>query len=91
MAIAIDPNSLSYVSEPFKDIQILALDANKYYDNTSSYCVTAGNIKDATMEWAKTKLEDAKTKKGKTVIGLMHHGLVEHFMGESVIFPDYLG
>jgi len=20
----------------------------------------------------------------------MHHGIVEHFMGESVIFPDYL-
>jgi hypothetical protein len=88
-AIAKDPSSLSYVSEPFKDLRILALDANEYYNNTPLYCVVAGNIKDATMQWAKKQLADAKAK-GKTVIGMMHHGLVEHFMGESVIFPDYL-
>jgi predicted MPP superfamily phosphohydrolase len=88
-AIARDPNSLSYVAEPIKDLRILAIDANEYYNNTSDYCVVAGNIKDATMEWAKKQLADAKAR-GKTVIGMMHHGLVEHFMGESVIFPDYL-
>jgi 3',5'-cyclic AMP phosphodiesterase CpdA len=88
-AIARDPNSLSYVAEPIKDLRILAIDANEYYNNTSDYCVVAGNIKDATMEWAKEQLADAKAK-GKTVIGMMHHGLVEHFMGESVIFSDYL-
>ena len=88
-AIAKDPNSLSYVSEPFKDLRILALDANEYYNNTPLYCVVAGNIKDATMQWAKKQLADAKAK-GKTVIGMMHHGIIEHFMGESVIFPDYL-
>jgi predicted phosphodiesterase len=88
-AIARDPNSLSYVSEPVKDLRILALDANEYYNNSPVYCVVAGNIKDATMEWAKKQLADAKAK-GKTVIGMMHHGIVEHFMGESVIFPDYL-
>jgi hypothetical protein len=41
------------------------------------------------MEWAKKQLAEANAK-GKSVIGVMHHGLVEHFMGESVIFPDYL-
>ena len=88
-AIAMDPNSLSYVSEPLKDLRILAIDANEYYNNTPLYCVVAGNIKDATMEWAKKQLADAKAK-GKTVIGMMHHGLIEHFPGESAIFPDYL-
>jgi len=88
-AIARDPNSLSYVSEPVNDLRILALDANEYYNNTPDYCVVAGNIKNSTMEWAKEQLADAKIK-GKTVIGMMHHGLVEHFMGESVIFSDYL-
>jgi 3',5'-cyclic AMP phosphodiesterase CpdA len=88
-AIARDPNSLSYVSEPFKNLRILALDANEYYNNTPVYCVVAGTIKDATMEWAKLQLADAKAK-GKTVIGMMHHGVIEHFMGESVMFPDYL-
>jgi 3',5'-cyclic AMP phosphodiesterase CpdA len=88
-AIARDPNSLSYVSEPFKNLRILALDANEYYNNTPLYCVVAGTIKDATLEWAKLQLADAKAK-GKTVIGMMHHGVIEHFMGESVLFPDYL-
>jgi 3',5'-cyclic AMP phosphodiesterase CpdA len=88
-AIARDPNSLSYVAEPISNLRILAIDANEYYNNTSDYCVVAGKIKDATMEWAKEQLADAKAK-GKTVIGMMHHGLIEHFMGESVIFSDYL-
>lgn len=88
-AIARDPNSLSYVAEPFKDLRILALDANEYYNNTSTFCVVAGKIKDGTMEWAKSQIAAAKTK-GVTLIGMMHHGLIEHFMGESVIFPDYL-
>lgn len=89
-AIARDPNSLSYISEPFKDVFVLAIDANEYYNNTPESSVTAGNIKDATMEWIKMQLSGPKTKKGKILIGMMHHGVVEHFMGESVIFPDYL-
>lgn len=89
-AIARDPNSLSYISEPFKDFFVLAIDANEYYNNTPESSVTAGNIKDATMDWIEMQLAGLKAKKGKTLIGMMHHGVVEHFMGESVIFPDYL-
>jgi predicted phosphodiesterase len=88
-AIAKDQGSLSYVYEPFKGLRILALDANEYYNNTTDYCVVSGNLKDETMEWAKQQLEEANAK-GIKVIGMMHHGLVEHFTGESVIFPDYL-
>lgn len=88
-AIARDPNSLSYVSEPIKDLRILAIDANEYYNNTPSYCVVAGTIKDSTMEWVKQQLADAIARK-KTVIGMMHHGIIEHFQGEEAIFPDYL-
>jgi hypothetical protein len=43
------------------------LSLNEYYNNTPLYCVVAGNIKDATMQWAKKQLADAKAK-GKTVI-----------------------
>jgi 3',5'-cyclic AMP phosphodiesterase CpdA len=88
-AISKDEASLSYVSEPFKGLRILAIDANEYYNNTPDYCVVAGKIKDETMEWAKEQLAEAR-EKGITVIGMMHHGVVEHFMGESVIFSDYL-
>ncbi len=88
-AIAKDQGSLSYVFEPFKGLRILALDANEYYNNTENYCVVSGKIKDETMEWAKQQLGEAKAR-GIKVIGLMHHGIVEHFTGESLIFPDYL-
>lgn len=88
-ALARDPNSLSYVAEPIKGLRIIAIDANEYYNNSSTYCVVAGHIKDGTMQWVKEQLSEAGAK-GKMVIGMMHHGLVEHFMGESVIFPDYL-
>jgi len=43
-AVAKDPASLSYVSEPAEGLRILAIDANEYYNNTSTYCVVAGNI-----------------------------------------------
>ncbi len=89
-AIARDPNSLSYISEPFKNLFILAIDANEYYNNTAESSVTAGKIKDETMEWINKQLASLKSKKGKAVIGVMHHGVIEHFMGESDIFPDYL-
>ena len=89
-AIARDPNSLSYISEPYKNFFVLAIDANEYYNNTSENSVTAGNIKDETMDWITSQLAGLKSKKGKVVVGMMHHGVIEHFMGESVIFPDYL-
>ncbi len=88
-AISNDDNSLSYVSEPVKGLQILAIDANEYYNNTPTYSVVAGKIKDQTMNWAKDQIAEAKAN-GKIIIGMMHHGLVEHFMGESFIFPDFL-
>jgi 3',5'-cyclic AMP phosphodiesterase CpdA len=87
--IARDPNSLSYIAEPYRGLRILAIDANEYYNNTAGYSVVAGKIKDSTMEWAKEQLADAKAR-GITVIGMMHHGIVEHFPGESVLFADYL-
>lgn len=89
-AISRDPNSLSYISEPYKNLFVVALDANEYYDNTPEGSVTAGNIKEATMDWLNEQLAGLKQKKGKVLIGMMHHGVIEHFMGESVIFPDYL-
>ncbi|MFO7669675.1 MAG: metallophosphoesterase, partial [Bacteroidales bacterium] len=55
-AIARDPNSLSYISEPFKNFFVVAIDANEYYDNTSEYSVTAGKIKDATMDWIESQI-----------------------------------
>ena len=87
-AIAKDPNSLSFVSEPIKDLWIISIDANKYDQNVTTND-WSGAIKSGTMTWIKEQLADAQLK-GKTVIGMMHHGLVEHYTGEQQIDPGYV-
>jgi len=70
-----DTNSLSYISEPFEGLWILALDANLYYDYSyPSY----GKLKPETLKWASEMLEKGK-KENKIIFGMMHHGLVKHF------------
>ncbi|MDP4186022.1 MAG: hypothetical protein Q8862_12790, partial [Bacteroidota bacterium] len=49
----------------------------------------AGVIKPETMKWVKEQLAIALSK-GKTVIGMMHHGLIEHFNGQEQIDPGYV-
>jgi len=88
-AIYSDPNSLSYVSEPIPNLWLLCIDACEYYNNNDTTDVTAGTIKPETMTWALARLAEANTK-GKTIIGMMHHGILEHFSGESVMFPEYV-
>ncbi|MDP4226565.1 MAG: metallophosphoesterase [Bacteroidota bacterium] len=87
-AICKDPNSLSYVNEPFKKFWVIVIDANEYYNNTTQSTV-AGTIKPATMAWIKERLAEAK-KKGITIIGMMHHNVLEHFVGQSEIDPGYV-
>ncbi len=87
-AIATDPASLSYVAEPVTGLWVLALDSCSYSD-TNTASVTAGALRPATLDWALARLQEAKAK-GKVVIGLQHHGLVEHFLGQAAQFPEYL-
>ncbi|MDP4206383.1 MAG: metallophosphoesterase [Bacteroidota bacterium] len=87
-AISRDPNSLSYVNEPIKDLWVITIDANKYYQNTTK-SIVGGVIKPETMRWVKEQLAIALSK-GKTVIGMMHHGLIEHFNGQEQIDPGYV-
>lgn len=89
-AIAKDPNSLSYIAEPTNGVWLFAMDPCKYKENTTSP-VTSGKYSDATLAWIKTQLTKAK-ELGKTVIGMQHHGLVEHFTGQKTnpISKDYV-
>lgn len=85
-----DPNSLSYIAEPVPGLWLFALDSAKYADNVSlGTPVTSGAFSAATQAWILGMLQTAKTQ-GKVVIGGMHHGIVEHFTGQSVAFPDYV-
>lgn len=89
-ALYTDPNSLSYVAEPADGVWLFAIDSCQYANNlTLGSPVTAGAISDLTLGWLESKLQEAK-RLGKVVLGMMHHGLIEHFPGQSTLFAEYL-
>lgn len=87
-ALRRDSASLSYLAEIGEKTWLLAIDSNRYqeYQTTS---VSAGRILPETLAWALQILREAK-EKGITVLGMMHHGLVEHMPNQEAFFPDYL-
>jgi hypothetical protein len=85
-----DPDSLSYVVEPVSGLWLFAIDSCKYNDNLAlGTAVTSGRISQATQDWITGLVASAKLQ-GKTVMGMMHHGIVEHYVGQSQQFPEYL-
>ncbi|NCD13712.1 MAG: metallophosphoesterase [Bacteroidia bacterium] len=87
-AIRRDESSLSYVATLDEEHWILCFDSNRY-DEHDSGSITAGRIRPQTMAWALSVLREAR-EKGITVLGMMHHGVVEHMPYQSTFFPDYL-
>jgi hypothetical protein len=87
-ALYTDPYSLSYVSEPLPNLWILAIDCCKY-DNLNDSIYTAGAIRPGTMKWVLDRLAEA-AQKGKTIFGMMHHGIVEQFTGKHETFPGFM-
>ncbi len=87
-AIARDEASLSYVAALDEQHWLLCFDSNRYEEHTTG-SITAGRIKPQTMEWAFSVLREAEAK-GIIVLGMMHHGLVEHMPYQSAFFPAYL-
>jgi len=84
-AIARDTASLSYVAEPVPGLWILAMDACRWRDNIGASSETVGGrFLPQTSSWIRSQLALAKAQ-GKRVIGAMHHGIVEHFAGQSTI------
>ena len=81
-AIATDPNSLSYVAQPYPGIWVLAIDDARY-----SPTGRTGRIKPETMQWIKQQMAIAK-QSNIMVFGLMHHNLIEHFSGQNVVTPN---
>ena len=85
-----DSASLSYLAEPAPGLWLLALDSTIHRDNTpETGPITAGRLSPTTHAWALAKLKLAR-KLGKRVIGMMHHGLLEHYDGQTMLFPDYV-
>lgn len=82
-AVERDPNSLSYISEPVSGLLVFCLDSCKYEDNyTNGSPETSGAFSEETLAWILENLQAAQ-QQGKTIIGMMHHGILEHFEGQS--------
>ncbi len=89
-AIATDPGSLSYVVEPEKNMRIIVMDSASYATNLGAgHSEIAGAFSAGTLSWIEQQTKAAKAK-GKVIFGVMHHGLVEHFTGQSQLFGDYV-
>ena len=89
-ALQRDKNSLSYVSEPLKDFWLLALDASRYKENpTDGEPITAGKFNKETIVWIEKVLEDARSQ-NKSVMVMMHHGVVEHYEKQKKLYGEYV-
>ncbi|BBB92145.1 MAG TPA: metallophosphoesterase [Methylomusa anaerophila] len=81
-AIAVDPNSLSYVVEPAKGLRLVAMDS-------CVYGATRGSFTTDRLNWIKNQIK-ASVAEGKTVIGMMHHGIVPHFSAQPQFWGEYV-
>jgi hypothetical protein len=76
------------LAEIDQDTWLLAIDTNRYDEYDSGY-ISAGRIRQGTMQWILNILTEADNK-GIRILGMMHHGLIEHMSLQSTFFPEYL-
>jgi len=89
-ALMRDDDSLSYVAEPVEGLWLLALDDCRYRENVpGKEEIVSGKISQKTADWIAGVLQAAKERK-KAVMVMIHHGVVEHWKGQSKLHPDYL-
>jgi len=89
-AILRDTDSLSYVAEPVDGLWLLALDACRYRENVPGVEeIVGGKISQQTADWIAAMLQTA-INHDKAVMAMIHHGVVEHWKGQSKLHPDYL-
>jgi UDP-2,3-diacylglucosamine pyrophosphatase LpxH len=87
-AIRRDSASLSYLSALTDSLWLLSLDSNRYNEYTAT-SISGGRLLPQTVQWAMDILSEARSK-NITVLGMMHHGLVEHMPYQATFFPNYL-
>jgi hypothetical protein len=85
-----DSDTLSYVAEPVQGMWLVCLDACRYKENKpGEESIVGGKISQHEEIWLEDILQKAK-QSGKAVMVMMHHGVVEHWTGQSKLHPDYL-
>jgi 3',5'-cyclic AMP phosphodiesterase CpdA len=89
-AVAVDPSSLSYAVDPVPGLRIIAMDSALYDTNIADGASqTAGAFSADRQAWIDARIAEGVAK-GKTVIGMMHHGVTSHFSLQSQLFPEYV-
>ena len=89
-ALIQDPDSLSYVTEPVEGLWLLGMDSCMYRENINSgKPLTGGSFYPETLKWITEVLKQAIIKE-KAVIGFMHHGILEHYTGQSRYYEDFI-
>lgn len=87
--IANDPNSTSYVAQLKPGYRLIAMDTGIYGQNKDDQSTSGTLDKDGRLDWVLEQVKIAKDA-GDTVIGMSHHGIVEHFDGQGTVFAPYL-
>lgn len=87
-AFSRDEYTLSYCAEIKPGLKIITLDANQYRNHKRN-SIPDGILTEATLQWAEVLIKEAVSK-GERVIGVMHHGLVEHFLDQGKSFSAFL-
>lgn len=86
-ADAVAQNGLSYVAYPYDGLAVLCLDSRKPDTQTTHY--SQGGLTEETLAWAELQARRARML-GRTVIGIMHHPIVEHFDQHAAMAPAYI-
>lgn len=89
VTIANDPNSTSYVANIAPGYRLIVMDTGMYGENKEDQSTSGTLYKDNRLDWILNQTEEAK-EAGDTVIGMSHHGMIEHFDGQGTVFAPYL-
>lgn len=87
-AFSRDTASLSYAVALDDNTWLIGIDSNRYREYQTG-TISGGRVLPETEKWVLGLLAEAR-KKNITVLGMMHHGLVEHFVYQSLFFKEYL-
>lgn len=87
-ALLRDTASLSYVALLDAHTWLVAIDAARYKEYRAR-SISGGKISSDTEKWLIEVLDEARLQ-NVTVIGMMHWGLTEHIVYQSMFFKDYL-
>lgn len=86
----LDTASLSFVYNLTNDITVISMDVCRYDNNMeNNHPTTSGGFKPQVLDWVIDRIEALKTEQ-RTVVGIMHHGLVEHYAGQKDLFSEYV-